>query len=93
MYEDPVVKGVDYLSLILGDNNVEFEDLESLNRYRTKMIVYFRKVVEEASKNSSIIRRKQLKDWFDFNKDFIGFMKNSELVEDLEGILFDFGNR
>jgi len=34
-----------------------------------------------------------LKDWFDFNKDFIGFMKNSELVEDLEGILFDFGNR
>ena len=93
MYEDPVVKGVDYLSLILGDNDVEFEDLESLNRYRTKMTVYFRKVVEEASKNSSIIRRKQLKDWFDFNKDFIGFMKNSELVEDLEGILFDFGNR
>ena len=93
MYEDPVVKGVDYLSLILGDNDVEFENLESLNRYRTKMIVYFRKVVEEASKNSSIIRRKQLKDWFDFNKDFIGFMKNSELVEDLEGILFDFGNR
>ena len=57
------------------------------------MTVYFRKVVEEASKNSSIIRRKQLKDWFVFNKDFIGFMKNSELVEDLEGILFDFGNR
>lgn len=89
MYELQSMKSVDYYSLILGDDPEEFGDLDALNNYRLRMGVYYKKFIEQMSKHLDDDRREKLTSWFEFNKNFIGLIRNSELVEELERILLN----
>ncbi len=87
MYEMQQVRGVDYYSLIIDEDVEEDMDLDRLNQYRVRMRFYYERFIEQVSSILDVERRNKLKDWFEFNSDFIGFVKNSELNEGLEKIL------
>jgi hypothetical protein len=87
MYEMKSVKSVDYYSLLFSERD-EFESIEELNDYRMRMGVYYQKFIEQVSHGLSERKKARVRDWFEFNKEFIGFVKSSELVEGLEDILF-----
>ena len=79
------MKAVDYYSIIIADRPED--SLEDLTNYRNRMLVCYRRFAEQVFPTLDEERRSNLLNWWELNKMFVGYVKNSELSGSLDRIL------